>query len=42
LEVTGAGRDVPWLASGDVDGDGRVDLVFPAPGAVAVLLNTCP
>jgi hypothetical protein len=41
--VTGAGPNINWLAAGDLDGDGRIDLVFPAFGdTVAVLLNTCP
>ena len=41
--ATGGGPNVSWLAAGDLNGDGRVDLVFPVAGdAVAVFLNnTC-
>jgi large repetitive protein len=42
--ATGGGPNVNWLAAGDLNRDGRVDLVFPVAGnAVAVFLNsTCP
>ena len=40
--ATGTGAKVVRLAPGDVNGDGRVDLVFAANGSTAsVLLNTC-
>ncbi len=40
--ATGAGPGTLWLAAGDLDGDGRIDLVFPSGNTVVALLNTCP
>jgi len=38
----GASPGIVWLAAGDLDGDGRIDLVFPAGNTVVALVNTCP
>jgi hypothetical protein len=39
----GSAETVEWVAAGDLDGDGRVDLVVPTdPGMVSTLLNRAP